>query len=365
MGQIQILLYRLISLLVLLLITPLHAADRLSLPSLKSDQADQALLLDIATAGTALVAVGDQGTVLRSDDGVSWQQQSLPFSVMLTAVSFVDKHKGWVAGHDGLLAFTGDGGLSWQIQLDGNLINQLRLERLQQLETDLLQRVDAEPDNDLLADQLDSLSWQVEDAQIAQEEGPSVPLLDLWFRNDQEGYVLGAYGLLLRTTDGGVSWQYWGDRLDNPDNFHLNAMAADHRGFLYIAGEAGSLFRSLDNGLSWEALYSPYDGSFFAITEFKQQLYLMGLRGHLFRSADGEQWQDINSGTEATLSGSAVSSDELLLLGSGGVVLSSQDGTAFSKIDSGGRSGFSAGVLKGGKRILVGEAGLLTLEDKQ
>ena len=365
MGQIQILLCRLITLLILLFTPLLHAADRLSQPSLKSDRADKALLLDITAAGSALVAVGDQGTMLRSDDGANWQQQSLPFSVMLTTVSFVDKDRGWVAGHDGLLAFTGDGGLNWQIQLDGNLINQLRLERLQQLEADLLQKVDAAPDNDLLTDQLDSLSWQVEDARIAQEEGPSVPLLDLWFRNDREGYVLGAYGLLLRTTDGGASWQYWGDRLDNPDNFHLNTMSEDHRGYLYIAGEAGSLFRSVDNGLSWEVLYSPYDGSFFAITEFKQQLYLMGLRGHLFRSVDGEQWQDLNSGTEATLSGSAVSRDELLLLGSGGVILSSRDGTVFSKIDSGGRSGFSAGVLKDGKRILVGEAGLLTLEDKR
>ena len=364
MGSIQLKLRWLLSAILLLqLFLPVAANDRLTTPAVKTVRASQALLLDITAAGQQLIAVGDQGVVLRSsDEGLSWQQIQTPFSVMLTSTFFTDEQRGWVVGHDGLMASTNDAGLSWQTGLDGNQINHLRLERLQELllEAEILS--DADPDNEALLERLDLLSWQVDDAQVAQEEGPSVPLLDILFTSPQRGYLLGGYGLLLRTDDGGQSWQYWGDRLENPDSFHLNAMTVDHRGFLYIAGEAGLLFRSVDDGVSWETLDSPYEGSFFAVTEFDQQLLLMGLRGHLYRSEDGLDWVAVETGSGATLNGAYSSQDKVLLLGAGGTVLQSSDGLRFKRLDSGGRSSLSAAVITGHKTVLVGEQGVVMLE---
>lgn len=338
-------------------------ADRLNSPALLSYRADQALLLDIAASSNQLVAVGDQGIVMRSiDQGRSWQQQRTPFSVMLTSVFFADAEHGWLTGHDGLLAATGDGGVSWRTLLDGNQINQLRLQTLQQKMTEIQTRFDAEPDNDLLAEQLDTVSWLVADATAAVDDGAGVPLLDIWFADSQHGFALGGYGLLLKTEDGGDSWVYWGDRLENPDNFHLNAMAADHQGRLYIVGEAGLLFRSEDNGDSWSRIDTPYDGSFFGITEFNKQLYLMGLRGHLYRSDSGLEWLPVDTGYEVTLLSAVAEADKLVLLGQGGMILQSPDGQHFSPLPSGGRRSLSAGLALNGVYILVGEGGLQTLE---
>lgn len=338
-------------------------ADRLSVPALITFRADQTLLLDVAIAGDQLIAVGDQGTVIRSgDEGQTWQQLKTPFSVMLTSIFFTDEQHGWLAGHDGLLAKTEDSGVSWRKLLDGDQINQLRLSRLQAWVSELEAQVHAEPDNERLAEQFDTAQWQADDAAAALEEGPSVPLLDIWFADDQRGFALGGYGLLLKTDDAGESWQYWGDRLDNPDSFHLNAMIADHRGYLYIIGEAGLLFRSVDQGEHWERLDSPYDGSLFAITEYQNNLYLMGLRGHLYRSVDGLEWQAINTGFSASLVGAVASKDRLVLLGQGGLVVQSRDGQRFSRVDSGSRRSISAGAGLPGKYVLVGEGGVRTLE---
>lgn len=342
----------------------ISAADRLNIPALETFRADQTLLLDIAIAGGQLIAVGDQGTAIRSaDQGQSWQQLKTPFSVMLTSVFFTDEQNGWVVGHDGLVAVTQDGGVSWHKLLNGDQINHLRLSRLQAWVAEVEAQLQADPDNEMLVEQLDTANWQVEDAAIAQEEGPSVPLLDVWFADEQRGFVLGGYGLLLKTEDGGGSWQYWGDRLDNPDSFHLNAMIADHRGDLYIVGEAGLLFRSVDQGEHWQRLDSPYDGSLFAITEYQNNLYLMGLRGHLYRSADGLTWQSIDLGVSASLVSAIATNDELVLLGHGGLVLKSREGRRFSRIDSGSRRSISAGAGLPGKYVLVGEGGVMTLDN--
>jgi len=352
-----------------LLILTTHAVsaqDRLSLEPVLSSRAQQSLLLDITRSDNRLVAIGDQGTVLLSDDeGSSWQQRSIPFSVMLTAVTFSTSQNGWIVGHDGLLARSQDAGLSWQTVIDGAQINQLRLARVQQNYALLEQDVAAQPDNEALIDQLDELSYSLEDAEVAVEEGPTTPLLDIWFRDSNLGFALGGYGLLLKTSDGGENWQYWGDRLPNRDGFHLNSMTSDHLGRIYIAGEAGLLLRSDDAGESWVALDVPYDGSFFALTEYRNRLYLTGLRGNLFVSDDGESWSSLDTGYRATFNGAVSSTDELLLIGHGGRLLSSTRGDLFDVLESGGRRSFSTGIEIPGGWLLVGEGGVHKLVVKQ
>ncbi len=51
-------------------------------------------------AGNRLVAVGERGIVLLSDDaGLNWKQVDVPVSVTLTGVQFVSPMKGWAIGH--------------------------------------------------------------------------------------------------------------------------------------------------------------------------------------------------------------------------------------------------------------------------
>ncbi|MBY4677761.1 WD40/YVTN/BNR-like repeat-containing protein [Marinobacterium arenosum] len=344
---------RTITLLLAWLAAPLVSAqaDRLETPAQPSSRAAQAVLTDIARLPQRLVAVGEQGTVLLSDSqGDDWRQAQVPVSVLLTAVSFVDDQYGWAVGHDGVVLHSSDGGTSWQRQLTGDRINQLRVEQLQQALAEL-ENADS-PDEE----QLERLQYALDDAELAREDGPSVPLLDVWFQDRNTGFVIGGYGLILKTTDSGQSWQSLDHRLPNPDRFHLNSLLADSRGRLWIAGEAGLLLRSDDLGERWQAVDSPYEGSWFAMAE-QQGLYLLGLRGHLFHSEDGEDWQPVELAQRATLNGAIRQDGGLWLVGQGGLLLErTADGFVSRKAPV--RRSFSAGVASGEQLILVGEGGV-------
>ena len=101
----------------------------LKTPAMQVSAAQNGVLIDLARAGTRLVAVGERGLVVFSDDnGQSWHQASVPVSVSLTAVQFVDAQQGWAVGHAGVVLATRDGGEHWTLQLDGVRVAQLELE---------------------------------------------------------------------------------------------------------------------------------------------------------------------------------------------------------------------------------------------
>lgn len=311
---------RCICLLVVCLAPGLLSAAESETWSIESSKAANTLLLDVAQAGARLVVVGDHGHILYSDDqGLHWQQARVPTRQLLTAVYFVDQQHGWAVGHDAQILASSDGGQSW--------------------------------------------SKQFED--LSRE----APLLDVWFQDLSTGFAVGAYGALLTTVDGGKHWQDVSDRLDNEDQYHLNAIAAVREAGLFIVGEAGGMYRSRDNGVSWEKLQSPYQGSLFGVigTAHAQTLLVYGLRGNLLRSSDfGDTWSriELQAGRgplEASLTGAGMLADgSLVLVGNGGSVLRSQDdGQSFKVFNRPDRIALSSvtGNVQG-QLILVGQGGV-------
>jgi photosystem II stability/assembly factor-like uncharacterized protein len=290
--------------------------------AIESPKAVHSLLLDIVNTGERLVAVGNRGHILYSNDqGQSWQQAKVPTRQMLTSLFFVDAQHGWVVGHDAQILATTDGGLTWTKQFED-------LER-------------------------------------------EAPLLDIWFKDLQTGYAVGAYGALLETLDGGETWDDISDRLDNEDAYHLNSIAAVKDSGLFIVGEMGAMFRSSDWGETWETIEdAPYEGSLFGVTGTDQSGVLLayGLRGHLFRSTDfGDSWQQVrletagNGPLEFGLAGGSLLDDgSVVIVGHGGTVLRSGDGgRSFGLFNRPDRQSLSA-VAAGdeGQLVLVGQGGV-------
>jgi len=289
--------------------------------------AEGSLLLDLARAGSRLVAVGERGHVLLSDDdGAHWRQaKSVPTRDMLTAVFFADSEYGWAVGHDETILNTVDGGETW------------------------------------------TRSHFAPEAQQ--------PLLDLWFANRVSGIAVGAYGAYLTTNDGGRSWtstkfapppaKSASDEGDLPPDYHLNRIVGVGNR-LFIAAEGGQLYRSDDRGASWRVLPSPYDGSFFGLMPIRGEgLLAFGLRGHLYKSADaGETWMQLESHTTAMLTdGVAINDLRVLISGLAGVMLVSGDGgESFRLTQQDDRKGISA-LLPGtaGAVVVAGEGGVRTL----
>src|ERR1700757_2165075 len=80
-------------------------------------RAARGLLIAIAAAGQRLVAVGDRGIIVLSDDrGASGGQAGcVPAQALLTGVCFLDGQHGVAVGHDELILTTDDAGRSWKL----------------------------------------------------------------------------------------------------------------------------------------------------------------------------------------------------------------------------------------------------------
>ena len=345
------------------------AADKdvLETTSMETELAPSSLLLDVATAGKRLVAVGQRGHIIYSDDeGKSWSQAQVPVATLITAVTFADDKNGWAVGHGAVILNSKDGGESWQKQFDGNVANEMVIAQAQKRITNLEDAVANAPEDQAadLEGQLEEAHYGLEDAEFDAEVGPSKPLLDVWFRDQNTGFVVGAYGFFFKTEDGGQTWTNWGARLDNPERFHLNAIGQVTGGALFVVGEAGIIFRSTDLGESWEMLESPYDGSFFGVSGNGNvnEVLVYGLRGHLFYSQDvGESWDQVNTDAEETLMSVAIGDKgNLAVVGNSGIMmLSNNYGETFRTHTREDRlSLLGAKFLTADSLLLVGEGGV-------
>lgn len=298
---------------------PVHAADSHlegggaevgDWPAVSAPLAARSLLLDVARAGDRLVAVGERGHILVSDDdGASWRQRPSPTSVMLTAVSFGDADTGFAVGHDAVILRTRDRGETWELQY-----------RDSELES---------------------------------------PLLDVLFESATRGFAVGAYGLFLETSDGGEHWQ---QRSISERDSHLNALFKGTDGTLYIVGEFGTLLASNDDGGSWSAIETPYAASYFGGLGLPAgDLLIFGLRGTAYRreSASG-RFVKLDTGTLSSLmTAILIPPDRLLIGGADGAFLEgSPTAEKFTATRRADRGTVTSMLADGeGRAVLVGAFG--------
>ena len=321
--------------------------DVLDTPAQMSPLASRSLLQAVTRAGSRVIAVGQRGhIVISTDGGASWKQSPVPVSSDLTAVFFVDDRQGWAVGHDGVILHTGDGGGRWELQLDGRKANDLLVRAMER-------KLAAEPASE-------EAKKLVAEAKRYQEQGADKPFLDVWFADASNGYAVGAYNLIFRTSDGGRSWEPWFDRTENPKFFNLYAIRPA-AGALYIAGEGGLVLKLDPSAQRFRALATPYSGSFFGVAEAGASAILFGLRGNVYGSSDGgKTWNRIDAGLLASVvAATRLASGALLLADTGGRVAATADGgQTFTAVKLEQATPLTGLVDAGGDRlVMVGPRG--------
>ncbi|WP_267221457.1 WD40/YVTN/BNR-like repeat-containing protein [Dyella silvae] len=291
-------------------------ADVLDTPASMSPLASRTLLNGLAMAGKRVVAVGQRGHIVYSDDnGTHWQQATVPVSSDLVAVSFPTPQQGWAVGHDGIVLHTVDGGASWSIQMDGRRMGPL-----------MLAQIRARAAKGELGDQ-EQTDKLVEEAGRIAAQGAENPFLDVWFADAKHGFIVGAFNLIFETTDGGQTWTSWFDRTENPDRLHLysvRGVGAD----VYITGEQGLVLKLDRDTGRFRALETPYKGTFFGVAGNAGTVVVYGLRGNAYRSTDaGAHWAQVDTGVqEGITGGTSFGAQSLALVSQAGTVLLSSDG---------------------------------------
>lgn len=252
------------------------------LPAVRHAYAGEEMLLGVDHAGPRLVAVGDHGVVLLSDDeGRTFRQaQAVPTRATLTAVAFADEKNGWAVGHWGVILHTADGGETWALQRSETNVDR--------------------------------------------------PLFSIRFSDAEHGVAAGLWSLLLATRDGGRTWTPVmlpqppeGGKADR----NLLAVFANGKNTLFIAAERGTVLRSGDGGATWSYLQTGYKGSFWTGCALKDgTLIVGGLRGTIYRSTDdGRTWHPAASGTRSSITHIVDAGDKVVAVGLDGVQLQSVD----------------------------------------
>jgi photosystem II stability/assembly factor-like uncharacterized protein len=280
------------------------AAELKAQPAVHTSYALKGTILGAAFAGKRMVAVGDHGIVLLSDDdGATFRQATnVPTRATLTSVSFVSDKEGWAAGHWGSVLHTIDGGENWTVQRQ-----------------------------DITVDQ---------------------PLLSVLFTDEQNGIVTGIWSLALRTRDGGKSWE----PIKTPappgagkTDANLFNIFTNKQGLTLIAAEQGIIYRSADAGVTWELIQSPYHGSFWSgIVLDDGSVLVGGLQGKVYRSADaGKSWTEVASGVTSSITSLAQAADGTVVgVGLEGVVITSKDhGQTFTNVQRADRLNLHAVLI--------------------
>ncbi len=182
-----------------------------------------------------------------------WTKQKSNTLAWLHAVYFIDEQKGWAVGGNGALLSTDDGGAKW--------------------------RTLPRPAEDALRDLYfadANTGWIVCERNIYQ----------LKMENEPRTY-------LLRTRDGGATWQRVDVTKASPDERLVRAIFTNNGTRGWAFGEAGALYATRDGGASWARQRLPtrrllLGGAFFDT----DQGWLVGAGATLLQTLDGgETWR--------------------------------------------------------------------------
>lgn len=330
-----------------------------------------------AAGAVRLVAVGDRGRILISDDSAaSWRQAPSPVSVELTAVAFNGAGVGVAVGHDGAILRSADAGESWVVIADGRALFPRVVDAARQRVAEAEAALEAaeEADREDAAFVLDDETFRLETAEASTAFGPSWPFLDVYWADEETVWAIGAYGLAFVSETAGERWRLAADRFDNFEDFHYYSMLRARSGALVVVGEAGVIFTSSDDGESWERFDTDVGASLFGAAEIgaadDPTLVAYGFGDTYQISRDGGGvWESRDLGVTAILVGhvrrgaTSADAERVRALGASGQMIElGVDGVGRKSQPTGDRSFLSMGVeLAGanqGKTLIASEVGL-------
>jgi len=179
----------------------------------------------------------------------SWVKQYSPTSNLLYMPYFTDANHGSIAGQEGAILRTNDGGLNWTIQ----------------------------------------------------NSNSPHSLTSIYFSGTYTGVVIGASGTVLRTEDGGETW------LNQNSGFYnfLTALSFPTPTTGYAAGEGGLIIKTTDGGKTWTQKPTTITSWFYGVSFVNEKIgTAVTMSGEIIRTTDGgDTWISQTSGTTNGLVG--------------------------------------------------------------
>jgi len=188
------------------------------------------------------------------------------------------------------------------------------------------------------------------------------PLNGVWTVNSDTVISVGANGTILRTFNGGTTWQVQNSIDGIVDQLYAVKFLNPTTG--WVVGEFGDMVKTTDGGESWDILNGPTEQDLFAV-DFASTTtgWAVGLGGTIIKTTDGgSSWVPESSTTTETLYGCAfTSATNGFAVGTNGVIVATTNGgsTWVPKTSGTGQSLYGVYFLSSTTGYAVGSFGTI------
>jgi photosystem II stability/assembly factor-like uncharacterized protein len=173
---------------------------------------------------------GENGQMLYSNDGgINWIESSTDVEFTIFDIHFLDQDKGYATGGDGNIIRSLDGGINWQSEY---VYSDIDVHAIHFIDSATGWACGSRNTILIAKDDGSSLEWSVE---TIFNEPAGTTWRDIFFIDDQIGWIVGDGGAVYRSDDGGKTWvkEYTGI-FSNLNAIH---MVSNENG--WIAGDDG------------------------------------------------------------------------------------------------------------------------------
>jgi len=175
--------------------------------------------------------LGNGGSVLKTEDGGdNWYPLDTPVEVELLSLYFFNNDEGWVVGDAGVIIYTSDGGVTWTEKESGvnNALTGISF---------------TDANHGWICGNLTILrttnggdSWQFTEVQ------PNLFAFfrDIEFVDSNRGWIVGNFGYILHTVDGGDTWYRQAEGYTASNLYSLDILDGSH---IWAAGDNGTVLK--------------------------------------------------------------------------------------------------------------------------
>lgn len=261
----------------------------------------------------------------------------------LRSLYFLDQNRGWVAGSGGTLLETADGGQTWRrlYPLSKDTLHDVYFanEKVGWLvcERDALKlKTNSEPRAYLLKTQDGGLSWQ---RIFLNGFDVNARLVRAVFADSERGWVFGETGVVFATRDGGARWV----RQSPPTKHLLLGGAFVDQAHGWLVGAGATIVQTSDGGYTWQSgIVRNGAGARFTAASFVGNSlgWAVGTAGQVFATTDGGRtwYAQRSSIAEDLLDVKFVNAAEGWAVGAQGTLLHTFDGGVHWTLESSGTS---------------------------
>lgn len=268
-----------------------------------------------AISAEKAIVVGYGGKILvTTDGGKTWQAKPSGTDLALYNVKFVDEQNGWVCGQGGLILHTTDGGETWHKQESGitqpifavSFVDKNYGWAVSEQATYLRTTSGGESwETGRIEASVEGVS---EEATLALVD----PVLyDIYFIDEKTGWMVGEFGKIYHTTDGGMNWEEQqntllgqagiDDALNLPAFFGVRFTDATNG---MAVGIEGKVVKTSDGGKTWaftaEDVSVLFTDPLYDLHLFGEgKGWIVGAAGRVLRSQNGE-WKPVAMGRPLT-----------------------------------------------------------------